>query len=282
MTATASDGDTGTAGHNKSTAGAPGRPGGAGGAAGVSGKGIANAGSVVSCGSAIGAISGHTGSVTFDSNGGEPAKVVVYAASATIAASVLSETAWAAPVLAGSTFQGWYLDKSDELADFSDLALGETVYAHWTTAASSSSFSPPPPSSVSSSSSGAASTTPTSLSVPAPTASTTPATTAASSTASSGGPASLAIGVASSTPTASGGDNVTLTVNVTNPSDHDAEGVQAALQLQSTMHFDGVGSGDSGQDFRRALFALQDAPAAPLMWINCAVAGADADGYGGF
>jgi hypothetical protein len=74
---------------------------------------------------------------------------------------------------------------------------------------------------------------------------------------------------------------VTLTVNVTNPSDHDAEGVQAALQLQSTMHFDGVGSGDSGQGFRRASFALQDASAAPLAWINCAVAGADAAGYGG-
>jgi uncharacterized repeat protein (TIGR01451 family)/LPXTG-motif cell wall-anchored protein len=278
------DGDAGGAGElgyseNEGGAGGP------GGAAGIVGKGIANSGALVSCGGAIDGISGNGGSVTFDSNGGEPAQVVVYAGDAASAAGALSEAGWAAPILAGSTFQDWYMDADgeSEVADFTELELGTTVYAHWASAASSSSFSPPPSSSAAvSSSSSAASTTPTtSTSGPAPTTATTPATRAASSTTPSGGPASLAIGVASSTPSASGGDNVTLTVNVTNPSDHDAEDVHATLQLQSTMHFDGAGSGDSGQGFRRASFALQDAPAAPLTWINCAVAGADAAGYGG-
>lgn len=271
------DGNAGNAGKAGEDGGSEGGASGDGGAAGVVGEGIANAGSIVSCGSAIDGISGHADSVTFDGNGGEPAQVVVYAATSAIAASALSETDWAAPVLAGSTFKNWYVGKADdsELADFTTLELGETVFAHWTAVPSSSSSSPP-----ASSSGGSATSTPTSSS-PTPSVATTPATTAASSTTPSGGQASLAIDVVSSTPTASGGDNVTLTVNVTNPSDHDAEGVQATLQLQSTMHFDGIGSGDSGQGFRRASFALLDAPAAPLTWIHCAVAGADAAGYGG-
>jgi uncharacterized repeat protein (TIGR01451 family) len=286
MTATVSDGNAGEEGEDKSTGEDSGRPGGAGGGAGDAGTGIANGGALVSCGSAVTGVSGNSGAVTFDSNGADPAQVVVYAADAADAVGALSETEWSTPVLASATFQGWYLgvDAKSEGADFKGLALDTTVYAHWTSSSSSSSSSPPPSSSpVVASSSSASSTIPvtTSSPGPAPTTAPTSATTISSSSTPSGGAANLAIGVASSTPTASGGDTVTLTLSVTNPSGQDADDVQATLQLQPTMHFDGASTGDSGQGFRRAAYALRDAPAAPLRWVNCAVAGADAAGYGG-